>query len=114
MTALRVFVTRELYPFTAGGIGRVVANILATSTQQERDNTAILYVGDGLDPRAFAAVYPGVRLHVSHMGTYQTVDARGRRYPAYSAFNNTVLHWESVLILQGLRALQESEGALGY
>lgn len=114
MTALRVFVTRELYPFTAGGIGRVVANILATSTQQERDNTAILYVGDGLDPSAFAAVYPGVRLHVSHMGTYQTVDARGRRYPAYGSFNNTVLHWESVLILQGLRALQESEGALGY
>jgi hypothetical protein len=114
MSALRVFVTRELFPFTAGGIGRVVANILATSTQQERENTAILYVGDGLDAQAFTTVYPGVRLQVANKETYQTIDAHGRCYPPYSAFNNTVLHWESVLILQGLRALQEQEGALGY
>lgn len=114
MTGLRVFVTRELFPFTAGGIGRVVANILMTSTQQERDNTAILYVGDGVDAQAFSSVYPGVRFQSIHTGSYQTLDSQGRRYPSYGSFNNTVLHWESVLILQGLRALQDQHGALGY
>ena len=114
MTGLRVFVTRELFPFTAGGIGRVVANILMTSTQLEREQTAILYVGDGVDAHAFSSAYPGVQFHATHIGNYQTIDALGRRYPPYAAFNNTVLHWESVLILQGLRALQEQHGALDY
>ncbi len=62
MTGLRVFVTRELFPFTAGGIGRVVANILATSTPQDLQNTAIVYVGDGVDQgMGWNDVYAGLR-----------------------------------------------------
>ncbi|WP_367345019.1 glycosyltransferase [Stenotrophomonas bentonitica] len=114
MKGLRVFVTRELFPFTAGGIGRVVANILATSTPEDLQNTAIVYVGDGVDQHAFSSVYPSVRFLATNASKYETIDSRGRRYPPYAAFSNTVLHWESVLILQALQALQDEQGDLGY
>lgn len=112
--ALRVFVTRELFPFTAGGIGRVIANILATSSQAECEDTAVLYVGDGVDERAFRAVYPAVRFLAVRESDYRHVDDSGWLYPPKHSFSTSWLHWESVLVLQGLRRLERLEGPLGY
>lgn len=111
---LRVFVTRELFPFTAGGIGRVVANILATSSKDDLERTAILYVGNNVDDGAFSTIYPSVRFMPLSGEDYRLVDDEGRRYPPSEAFTDTALHWESVLILQGLRALRERHGELSY
>ena len=41
---MKIFVTTELYPFTAGGIGRVIANILSTASEDERKKILILGV----------------------------------------------------------------------
>lgn len=112
--ALRVFVVRELYPFTAGGIGRVAANILTTSTGDELENTAIVYLGDGLNARRFNAVYPGVRFVDAGPSTYRTVDRDGRRYPRPEAYDDTTLHGESVRAMQALVRLEAEIGPLGY
>lgn len=112
--ALRVFVIRELFPFTAGGIGRVAANILLTSTPEELKNTAVVYLGDGIDARRFNAIYPGVRFVRAGPSAYRTVDHSGRRYPQTSAYNDTLLHGESVRAMQALLSLEANHGPLGY
>lgn len=112
--ALRVFVTRELFPFTAGGIGRVVANILATSSPDECAKTAIVFVGDAIDQHAFHAVYPGVRFIAAGERDYACTDEDGRVYPPKHAFSSSWLQWESVLVLQALLTLERRDGQLGY
>lgn len=112
--ALRVFVIRELFPFTAGGIGRVAANILATSTPEELSNTAVVYLTDGLDARRFNAVYPEVHFVDAGPSTYRTVDRKGRRYPGAHAYNDTMLHGESVRAMQALLKLEARHGPIGY
>lgn len=112
--ALRVFVVRELFPFTAGGIGRVAANILATSTAAELADTAIVYLADGLDRKRFNEVYPGVRFVSAGPARYRQIDADGRRFPPPEAYDDSALHGESVRAMQALVQLERDEGALGY
>ena len=111
---LRVFVTRELFPFTAGGIGRVIANILSTSTAKELQRTAIVFLGSGPDEAAFQATYPGVAFLVAQESSYRLVDEQGRLYPPKEAFSTSWLHWESILALQALRRLERLHGSLDY
>ncbi|MDF3982438.1 glycosyltransferase [Luteibacter sp. PPL554] len=112
--ALRVFVIRELFPFTAGGIGRVAANILATSTPEELKKTAVVYLADGLGARRFNAVYPDVLFVEAGPSAHRTVDKKGRRYPRAHAYNDTMLHGESVRAMQALLKLEAGHGPLGY
>ncbi|MCW0453130.1 glycosyltransferase [Xanthomonas sacchari] len=111
---LTVFVTRELYPFTAGGIGRVVANILATTPAEQRAHMAVLYIGDNVSADSFSSVYPDVAFLAFASPDYQLCDDQGRRYAPMHSYSNTVLHWESTLVLQGLRKLQQLHGKLDY
>ena len=111
---VRVFVTRELYPFTAGGIGRVVGNILATSTPQELANTAIVYVSGNIEPARLKAVYPQVRFVLANESSYRVWDESGRRYPPLASFSDHRLHGESMLAMQALLALEQDVGPLGY
>jgi glycosyltransferase involved in cell wall biosynthesis len=112
--AQRVFVVRELFPFTAGGIGRVAANILATSTPEELRQTAVVYLASGLTAKRFNSVYPGVRFVDASPNTYRTVDREGRRYPPSSAYTDTMLHGESVRAMQALARLEAEVGSLRY
>ena len=111
---LKVFVTRELFPFTAGGIGRVVANILMTTPAEERASMAVMYVGDSITEEAFALAHPGVTLLAWPQARYERVDAQGRIYPACPDFDHSYLHWESVHVFQGLMELERKFGALDY
>ncbi len=111
---MKVFVTRELFPFTAGGIGRVVANMLATATDAERRSMAVLYVGDSVEEDAFAQVYPGVTFLAWPHERYRGVDAKGHWYPPMAAFGHSTLHWESVHVLQGLEEFEVLHGAPAY
>ncbi|REC82822.1 glycosyltransferase [Stenotrophomonas maltophilia] len=111
---LKVFVTRELFPFTAGGIGRVIANMLMTAPEEDRAEMAILYVGDNVEADAFAVAHPGVTFLAWPHSRFQQVDERGEIFPPMPAFTHSMLHWESVHVLQGLLELERLKGPLEY
>ena len=111
---LRVFVTRELFPFTAGGIGRVIANMLMTTPDEDRAEMAVLYVGDNVEPEAFAFAHPGVTFLAWPHSRFQQVDGCGAIFPPLPAFTHSMLHWESVHVLQGLLELERLSGPIEY
>lgn len=111
---LRVFVTRELFPFTAGGIGRVIANMLMTTPDEDRAEMAVLYVGDNVEPEAFALAHPGVTFLAWPHARFQQVDGCGAIFPPLPAFTHGMLHWESVHVLQGLLELERLSGPIEY
>lgn len=108
---MRVFVTRELHPFTAGGIGRVIGNILATSSPSQLARTAIVYVNAELDEARFKSVYPEVTFVRACHKDYRVRNDDGV-YPALWAYDDSVLHWESVLAMQMLRHLENEHGPI--
>ncbi|MEH6418226.1 glycosyltransferase [Pseudomonas sp. CGJS7] len=111
---MRVFVTNELHPFTAGGIGRVVANILEVSSPEERKRTLILFQGQGLTAERFALVYPDVHFMSFDEADYRVNHEDGQHYPPKWAFTNTEWHWRSVSALQALLVAERKHGRLGY
>ncbi|SAL69354.1 glycosyl transferase family 2 [Caballeronia cordobensis] len=110
---MRVFVTTELFPFTHGGIGRSIANMLSVSSEQELASTAVVWVGDEFDAARFEMLYPKVRLIVASRETYRLVDDDGISYPPEWAFTATEWHWQSVRAMQGLLRLA-AEKSLDY
>ncbi|MEZ2309414.1 glycosyltransferase [Paraburkholderia sp. RCC_158] len=111
---MRVFVTTELYPFTHGGIGRAIGNMLATSTAGDLAETAVVWAGDELDVARFSAVYPQVKLVLASRLNYELVDEDGISYPPEWAFTNTEWHWRSVSAMQGLKRLAREAGEPRY
>jgi glycosyltransferase involved in cell wall biosynthesis len=59
---LNIFVTNELYPFTPGGIGRMLFNILRSMSDAERLNTMVVLWSGHVDAEPFQTIFPGVRL----------------------------------------------------
>ncbi|KND58482.1 putative CDP-glycosylpolyol phosphate:glycosylpolyol glycosylpolyolphosphotransferase [Candidatus Paraburkholderia schumanniana] len=110
---MRVFVTTELFPFTHGGIGRSISNMLSVSSEEELARTAVVWVGDELDVARFSAAYPKVRLVVASREAYRLADQDGVSYPPEWAFTDTEWHWYSVRALQGLLQLA-AENTLDY
>ncbi|QUN43986.1 glycosyltransferase [Burkholderia cenocepacia] len=111
---MKVFVTTELFPFTHGGIGRAIANMLSSLDPAQAAQTAIVWVGDDLDSNRFASVYPQIKLIIVSKLDYELVDANGVCYPPEWAFTDTEWHWRSVRALQGLRKLASEVGKLDY
>ncbi|WP_232434615.1 glycosyltransferase [Burkholderia ubonensis] len=111
---MRVFVTTELFPFTHGGIGRAIANMVSSLDPAQAARTAIVWVGDDLDTVRFASVYPQIKLVVASKLNYELVDEDGVSYPPEWAFTDTEWHWRSVRALQGLRKLAREAGQLDY
>ncbi|MCA8062803.1 glycosyltransferase [Burkholderia sp. AU38729] len=111
---MKVFVTTELFPFTHGGIGRAIANMLSSLDPAQAAQTAIVWVGDDLDSNRFASVYPQIKLVVVSKLDYELVDESGVCYPPEWAFTDTEWHWRSVRALQGLRKLASEVGKLDY
>ena len=54
-------VTMELYPLTAGEIGRGVRNMLAAMPETDLARTVVILVGDALDLALARAEFPDVR-----------------------------------------------------
>jgi len=119
-----VFVTTELSPFTAGGIGRVLHNVLKSMAPQDRRRACVLALDCTVRDAEFAAVFPGVRL--------VTVDSNedvGRHevsghQPPRRAFTSTDFQWKSSVVFRALRTLSRDVeidyvefpdwGALGF
>lgn len=111
---MRVFVIRELHPFTAGGIGRVIYNILKTQPVDRLRDFGVVYVGDAVTAGAFETLFPGAAFMQVEVRDYATFDENGRRYPPLDAFSDSALHGESVLVVQALQRFAETHGELAY
>jgi GT2 family glycosyltransferase/glycosyltransferase involved in cell wall biosynthesis len=112
MSRTRVLlVTDELYPFTAGGIGRIVHNLLVDSLAQRPDIE--LHV---LMPPYVKVTTQQVGLYFQdrvrlHFATYRqsdelAADAHGL-YPPASAFTDARWHAESLDVLLSLKRLEQ-------
>lgn len=113
MSGLSVYVTRELFPFTPGGIGRVIANLLDATAATEGERRAVVYLGNPLDTAGFAARFPGVLLIDASPSTY-ALRQDGFRYPPAEQYTTHFLHAESVRVMQVLKRLESAEGPLLY
>ncbi|MEZ2309412.1 glycosyltransferase [Paraburkholderia sp. RCC_158] len=120
MTGLVVFVTRELFPFTGGGIGRVIANILdlpefsSNVSNADRQCAAVVFLGDGLDPSVFHSRFPAALFVDASTNTYVEIDENRFRYPPASQYTTHALHGESVRAMQALKRLERDRGPLRY
>ncbi|WP_248320400.1 glycosyltransferase [Caballeronia sp. Sq4a] len=115
MPGLSVFVTRELFPFTPGGIGRALANMLDASDMHgdAAGPRAVVFLGEPLDAAAFEARFPAVRLVNASPETYVQQDGE-LAYPRVDHYTTHRLHAESVRAMQALKRLERDEGPLGY
>lgn len=117
---LKVFVTSELFPFTAGGIGRVVANMLDLPEFKHAHNAvepqlAVIFLGPALDNKAFKARFPHVLLVDASPSTYVERDeVTGFRYLPPSLYSTHPLHAQSVRAMLALKRLKRERGALAY
>jgi len=115
MAGLKVFVTRELYPFTAGGIGRAIANLLDTHAGVRGGHEfAVVYLGQPLGETGFRERYPGTVLIDASPSSYVESDTDGFHYPPADQFSTHPLHAESVRAMQALKRLANEHGPLDY
>ncbi|MGJ7609260.1 glycosyltransferase family 2 protein [Variovorax sp. LT1R20] len=108
-----VFVTTELSPFTPGGIGRVVHNMLRTMSEADRSRAIVLMVDGAVNPRLFEAVFPGARLVQVDTAKDPERHTNGRRVPPDWAFSDTRWHWRSAAVMLALEQLVR-ETPIGY
>lgn len=114
MSITRVlFVSDELHPFTAGGIGRILHNLLVDSLAQrpEVELHVMMPPYVKVEPRQVELYFRGrVRLHVAEyrQSDEPAADEQGM-YPPRSAFTDTRWHAESLDLLRTLKRL-EREG----
>ncbi|EKS73276.1 family 2 glycosyl transferase [Burkholderia sp. SJ98] len=115
MAGMTVFVTRELFPFTAGGIGRVLTNMLDATRADGGGLTgiAVVFLGEPLDPTRFAERFPGARLVDASPSTYVERDL-GFRYPSADQYTTHAMHADSVRAMQVLKRLEREHGPLHY
>lgn len=109
----RVFVTPEVFPFTAGGVGRFIANVLSAMSADERSSTLVLVVGAPLDRARFAATYPDVAFESVSEADHRPTDEDGRRFPPAWAYRHDY-HFTSVLVCRKLLALTTEHRAIDY
>ncbi len=102
------FATMEMYPLTAGGIGRVLYNMLVTMSETDRQRSVVILVGETLNVSLARVTFPEVRFEcLEDVLELQEAD----RFPPERAYSNTTWHWRSVCVLRKLLKL-EREGLL--
>ncbi|TQF11354.1 glycosyltransferase [Myxococcus llanfairpwllgwyngyllgogerychwyrndrobwllllantysiliogogogochensis] len=104
-------VTDEMYPFTAGGIGRVLHNLVEDSLRRELDlELHLLFPArTTVNPREVERHFLGkVKAHVASVRSeWDTSFDEGGVYPPPGAFTDTVCHAQSMELLLELRRLEE-------
>ena len=111
---MKIFVTTELYPFTAGGIGRVIANILSTASDEERKKILILGVQLQIDQARFESLYKGAKFINVNEADYQIIDESGLKYPPIWAYTDSVWHSHSVNVMQALKRMEHQGEHIEY
>ncbi|RSC13254.1 glycosyltransferase [Burkholderia cenocepacia] len=121
MSLLKVFVTSELFPFTHGGIGRVIANLLDlpefsdVGGCRDKPAVAVVFTGESLDEPQFNVRFPGVLFVDATPRTYVERDSdSGFRYVHPDLYTTHPLHAVSVRAMQALRRLEREHGPLDY
>lgn len=119
-----VFITTELYPYTAGDIGRILFNVLRSMEDADRARSTVIVLDHKIETESFASALPGVELVQldSHVPIGQAFD--DRRHPPDWAYTNTPWHWRSTVVFRELRRLAattqidyvefQDRGALGF
>ncbi|MGI4815539.1 MAG: glycosyltransferase, partial [Janthinobacterium lividum] len=104
MAAL-VFVTTELAPFTPGGIGRVLHNMLRSVGEEDRARCIVVAVGFAIDDLSFAVTFPAVRLIRADVRDSVLQDHSSRHLPPRWAYSHSDLHWQSAAVMSTLEQL---------
>lgn len=104
-----IFVTTELHPFTPGGIGRVLCNMLMSMSEIDRARALVLLIDVSVGEHRFKEVFGSVRLFSA------STEGNGERYrkdgfsPTKSSYSDTIWHWRSIVVLRELQSIAEKE-----
>jgi glycosyltransferase involved in cell wall biosynthesis len=119
-----VFVTTELSPFTPGGIGRVVHNLLKSMPDEDQRRAWVVALDCALDTTTFNAVFPFAGFMPVDSNTEAGRHEHRGHHPPRWAFSDTDWHWKSTVVLRALRKLSQTVpidyvefpdwGALGF
>ena len=123
MAAL-VFVSTELSPYTAGGVGRVLHNMLRAMDQSDRSRTTVVLVDANVEASRFQVDFPGASLVSVDTRSEDGRHEDGRSHPPAWAYTDTPQHWRSAAVLRALQTLAKNTdiaylefpdwGALGF
>lgn len=105
---LIVFVTTELYPFTAGGIGRVLFNTIKSMTPEDRRRTVIVPLFALAESTGFSALFRDVRVFPVKMGDDLELSSEAIA-PTESSYDASPWHWRSYTVFRALAALAGRE-----
>lgn len=105
-------VTGELFPFTAGGIGRLTANLIESALEREveLDVHVLLPSWSELSPKTCEAHFHGqVTVHkATHLDAPMSRERWGTVYPPRWAFTDTEAHADSLELMLELKALEQA------
>lgn len=104
-----VFVTFELYPLTSGGIGRALYNILMSMSQDDRNRTTVVIVGDYMRTPRLPQDLRGIDVIFADINDEHGLTKGEAIYPPRWAFKHTDWHWRSYVALRSLRELADAE-----
>ena len=106
-------VTEELFPLTAGGIGRLLFNRVTRALERGDDIEFHLLVpkGRAICPAAVTSLFEG-RVHCHEvaldLNAEPSEEDRAQRYPPAAAFTDSRRHGESFLFFRALKRLEAS------
>ena len=104
-----VFVTTEIFPFTAGGIGRVLYNMLKSMDESDRARAVVVLVNHAVSKSKFEAVFPETQL-ICLNNAEDDIDVRiAQRHPPQRAYSDSPWHWQSAVVLRCLQKLAQTE-----
>lgn len=105
-----VFVATEIFPFTTGGIGRVLYNMLRSMGEQDRARAVVVLVDHTIDGTAFNVIFPQTRLICINGSDSEDEDSRiDQRHPPRWAYSDSLWHWRSAAVFRCLRELAQTE-----
>ena len=99
------FVTTELSPFSPGGIGRVIHNMLVSMSPEDRTRSLVILVDSAAPTDGFAELFPGVgliRLETAVHDPYRQARSVGAHVASSEAYAHSREHWRSVAVQQAL------------
>lgn len=99
------FITTELSPFSPGGIGRVIHNMLVSMSADDRNRSLVFLVDCAAPTDGFAELFPGVgliRVDTAAHDPYRQARFVGAHVAPPHAYAHSKQHWRSVAIQQAL------------
>ncbi|CAH1648877.1 MULTISPECIES: glycosyltransferase [unclassified Chelatococcus] len=99
------FVTFELAPFTPGGIGRVLHNMLLSMSDEDRNRSLVILVDADGATDGFAELFPGVglvRVDTARHEPGSQARTLGAHVAPQTVYGHSPHHWRSVAVQQAL------------